>query len=518
MPCRAARAGDGWHVTGGHPPTGAVPFSPEPTRHDQQTPRTDAPPPRRALPRRRPRGRLQRRWRRRRPTRATRPGGRTPRLGLRRLEQVGGNIRCTNLTQTSNRELKTAVAPLQGALDKIMLLRSVSYAWSEQAPEEVRGDQDIGFIADEVDAVLPEIVAKDEHGKAVGDRLRQGHVGDRGRDPGAQARQRPHGRRERPAARATRAARAGVRAAAAEGRRRPVGRSGRMRLRLHDDRQRIRALEARRRAGIQPDELRRERGSGHGSIGRDRQVERRGAEAIDDHGDAAQQAGRIDPQAEPEHRQRRRQRLRRERQQRRARRRDGPGAERELRVPDRRMRACLHPRRAAARAGWGADSGHAVRQRADLRTERIAEPLVGRGSRRGRERPAIGRADQGERAVGLVDDVEHGVVGRSPDGRRVVEPAIRRQPNQPAVAAALVARPGRTDGVRDVRGPRVPDHRDASAAESRRAEQFVVGSAAEVARPQRLAAVGSDAPGEAVDAAERQRAGDRTVGGQAGAV
>lgn len=82
--------------------------------------------------------------------------------------EVGGNIRCVNLTQTSSRELKTDVEPLAGALDTLMRLRSVSYVWNEAAPEQVRGERDIGFIADEVDAVLPEVVAKDENGRAVG--------------------------------------------------------------------------------------------------------------------------------------------------------------------------------------------------------------------------------------------------------------------------------------------------------------------------------------------------------------
>lgn len=82
--------------------------------------------------------------------------------------EVGGNIRCVSLTQTSSRDLKRDIAPLSGALDSIMKLRSVSYAWSDKAPEDVQGKRDIGFIADEVDAVLPEIVAKDGSGKAIG--------------------------------------------------------------------------------------------------------------------------------------------------------------------------------------------------------------------------------------------------------------------------------------------------------------------------------------------------------------
>jgi hypothetical protein len=44
----------------------------------------------------------------------------------------------------------------------------VSYSWNDQAPEQVRGSHDIGFLADEMNAVLPDIVAKDASGKPIG--------------------------------------------------------------------------------------------------------------------------------------------------------------------------------------------------------------------------------------------------------------------------------------------------------------------------------------------------------------
>jgi hypothetical protein len=82
--------------------------------------------------------------------------------------EVAGNIRCVSLTQTSRRDFKADVAPLASGLDTVMKLRSVRYSWNDRAPEQVRGDLDIGFLADEVDAVLPELVAKDAQGTAVG--------------------------------------------------------------------------------------------------------------------------------------------------------------------------------------------------------------------------------------------------------------------------------------------------------------------------------------------------------------
>lgn len=81
---------------------------------------------------------------------------------------VAGSIRCVTLTQTSAREFKQDIAPLTGALDSILKLQGVTYSWNDKAPEAVQGHEDIGFIADDVDAVLPEIVSKDESGKVLG--------------------------------------------------------------------------------------------------------------------------------------------------------------------------------------------------------------------------------------------------------------------------------------------------------------------------------------------------------------
>lgn len=82
--------------------------------------------------------------------------------------EVAGSIRCTSLTQTSSRELKADIAPLTGAMATLRKLQAVSYTWNDKAPEQARGKRDIGFLADEMAAVLPEIVAVDEHGKALG--------------------------------------------------------------------------------------------------------------------------------------------------------------------------------------------------------------------------------------------------------------------------------------------------------------------------------------------------------------
>ncbi|MFN0132857.1 MAG: tail fiber domain-containing protein [Phycisphaerales bacterium] len=79
-----------------------------------------------------------------------------------------GNVSAVAFFQTSSRDFKQDITPLTGALESIMQLRGVTYAWNESAPDHLQGQRDIGFIADEVNAVLPEIVARDDNGKPVG--------------------------------------------------------------------------------------------------------------------------------------------------------------------------------------------------------------------------------------------------------------------------------------------------------------------------------------------------------------
>jgi hypothetical protein len=81
---------------------------------------------------------------------------------------VGGNVRCVAVIETSAREFKAGIEPLSGALENVLKLRGVTYAWNDQAPESVRGQKDLGFIADEVQAVFPDMVAKDAAGNPIG--------------------------------------------------------------------------------------------------------------------------------------------------------------------------------------------------------------------------------------------------------------------------------------------------------------------------------------------------------------
>jgi hypothetical protein len=78
---------------------------------------------------------------------------------------VAGNIQCVNLTQTSDARYKQNIATVDKALDNILNLRGVTFDWKE----DVRGrnfpdGRQVGFIAQEVEKVLPELVTTDQNG------------------------------------------------------------------------------------------------------------------------------------------------------------------------------------------------------------------------------------------------------------------------------------------------------------------------------------------------------------------
>ncbi|MFC1475755.1 tail fiber domain-containing protein [Candidatus Zixiibacteriota bacterium] len=83
---------------------------------------------------------------------------------------VNGDIECVALHETSDGRLKTNIAPLTDALDKIQQVRGVTFAWNEAAESfgaEV-GKQQIGVIAQELESIFPELVTTAADGyKAV---------------------------------------------------------------------------------------------------------------------------------------------------------------------------------------------------------------------------------------------------------------------------------------------------------------------------------------------------------------
>ncbi|MCM8812125.1 MAG: tail fiber domain-containing protein [Candidatus Omnitrophica bacterium] len=65
-----------------------------------------------------------------------------------------------NYGSSSSIRWKTDIHPIEGALEKILQLRGVSFRWDEPHG----GHQDIGFIGEEVGPVVPEIVVYEENG------------------------------------------------------------------------------------------------------------------------------------------------------------------------------------------------------------------------------------------------------------------------------------------------------------------------------------------------------------------
>jgi len=81
--------------------------------------------------------------------------------------QVNGQVAGVgNYVNVSDVRFKKDVATLEGALDKVMRLRAVTFDWRREAFPDLRFDQgrQIGFIAQEIRDVLPEVVSADNKG------------------------------------------------------------------------------------------------------------------------------------------------------------------------------------------------------------------------------------------------------------------------------------------------------------------------------------------------------------------
>jgi hypothetical protein len=80
--------------------------------------------------------------------------------------QVGGNIECSNLFETSDARYKTNVRTIDGALETILRLRGVSFDWrrTEFPEKDFSKERQIGFIAQEVRDILPSVISEDSEG------------------------------------------------------------------------------------------------------------------------------------------------------------------------------------------------------------------------------------------------------------------------------------------------------------------------------------------------------------------
>ena len=80
---------------------------------------------------------------------------------------VNGEVCATAFLCASSRALKDDITPIESALALVDRLEGVTYTWNESAPEDMRGQHAIGFIAEDVAEVLPTIVATDDDGYAI---------------------------------------------------------------------------------------------------------------------------------------------------------------------------------------------------------------------------------------------------------------------------------------------------------------------------------------------------------------
>jgi endosialidase-like protein len=80
-----------------------------------------------------------------------------------------GNVRVLGtVTENSRRDLKEEIEPIDNALDLVLRMKPVRYRWNEDSETSVRGLRDIGFLADEMVELVPDVVRIDRDGEPGG--------------------------------------------------------------------------------------------------------------------------------------------------------------------------------------------------------------------------------------------------------------------------------------------------------------------------------------------------------------
>ena len=79
---------------------------------------------------------------------------------------VYGKLKSDGITEMSDRRLKQDITTLSSSLEKIQQLRGVNYNWRKENNIGVKFEEDlqVGLIAQEVEAVFPELVDTDASG------------------------------------------------------------------------------------------------------------------------------------------------------------------------------------------------------------------------------------------------------------------------------------------------------------------------------------------------------------------
>jgi hypothetical protein len=79
--------------------------------------------------------------------------------------QSNGILSVGGLVETSDRNEKQNIQTVDNALDKVMNMRGVNFEWKQNASETRSTDTQLGFVAQELEEVLPEVVMTNEDGQ-----------------------------------------------------------------------------------------------------------------------------------------------------------------------------------------------------------------------------------------------------------------------------------------------------------------------------------------------------------------
>lgn len=80
--------------------------------------------------------------------------------------EASGEITSSNITSSSDRRLKTNITPLEKSIDKVMKLNGVTFNWDKTIAKNKNASTALqyGFIAQEIEKVIPELVSEDSDG------------------------------------------------------------------------------------------------------------------------------------------------------------------------------------------------------------------------------------------------------------------------------------------------------------------------------------------------------------------
>jgi hypothetical protein len=83
-----------------------------------------------------------------------------------RILKIDGTITMVTVASPSDLRYKKDIRPLESSLEKVMRLKGISYEWNKDAVDGAgfKGGRQIGFIAQEMEPILPELVQTDSKG------------------------------------------------------------------------------------------------------------------------------------------------------------------------------------------------------------------------------------------------------------------------------------------------------------------------------------------------------------------